>query len=369
MTSTDTTLEELGWSAEFRAHLDALDPPGLVPARVVRQDPYSYWVATGTDTLMAELAGHLRPGGPGKPERPAVGDWVAVELRGAGEPALIQALLRRRGGFERQQAGTMTGVQVVAANIDTVFVVMGLDGDFNLRRLERYLALCWHSGAAPVVLLNKADLSEDPEAQVAAVRSVAIGVDIHALSAKQGAGFEAVERYLGVGRTVAFIGSSGVGKSTMVNRLLGTERMAVADVREDDAKGRHTTTHRELVVLPGRGVVIDTPGMRELQMWGDAASLRGAFPDLEDLAESCKFRDCAHETEPGCAIRAAVAAGDLDEARVRSYLKLGRELALAAERQSQASKREVRLRAKKQGRLYKAVAKHSRRRKETGRQD
>lgn len=363
------TLEELGWTPEFQDHLTALAMPELIPARIVRQDPYSYFVMTETATVMAELSGRLRPGGGEAQDRPAVGDWVAVMPHEEGETALIHALLPRRGGFSRQRAGTVTGAQVVAANIDTVFIVMGLDGDFNLRRLERYLALCWNSAASPVVLLNKADLSEDLDGQTAEVRSVAMGVDIHALSAKQGDGFDAVEGYLGKGRTVAFIGSSGVGKSTMVNRLTGSETMAVGAVRGDDDKGRHTTTHRELIVLPGRGVVIDTPGMRELQMWGDEDSLRGAFADIEDLAQTCKFRDCAHESEPGCAVREAVQSGTLDDGRFQSYLKLKRELAHTAMRQSEASKREERLRNRKFGRMVKAIQKHSRKRKETGSQD
>ena len=343
--------------------------PDLIPARIVRQDPYSYFAMIGEATVMAELSGRFRPGGEDEQDRPAVGDWVALLPHDEGDTALIHALLPRRGGFARQRAGTVTGAQVVAANIDTVFIVMGLDGDFNLRRLERYLALCWNSGAAPVVLLNKADLSDDTQARIAEVEGVAMGVDIHALSAKQGDGFDAVEGYLGPGRTVAFIGSSGVGKSTMVNRLLGAEAMAVGAVRGDDDKGRHTTTHRELFVLPGRGIVIDTPGMRELQMWGDEDSLRGAFPDIEDLAQTCKFRDCAHESEPGCAVLAAVESGAVAADRFQSYQKLKGELAYMALRQSEASKREERLRSRKQGRMYKAIQKHSRRRKETGRQD
>ena len=363
------TLDELGWTPEFDTHFQALDMAGLMPARVARQDPYSYFVMTGEGTVMAELSGRFRAGGAEDQDRPAVGDWVAILPREDDTPVLIHALLPRRGGFSRQRAGTVTGAQVVAANIDVAFIVMGLDADFNLRRLERYLALCWSSGAEPVVLLNKLDLCDDAEALKEEAESVALGVAIHMVSAKGGEGFAALESIFGPGRTVAFIGSSGVGKSTIVNRLLGSEAMAVGAVREDDSKGRHTTTHRELFVLPGRGVVIDTPGMRELQMWGDEDSLRGAFADIEDLTEACKFRDCAHDSEPGCAVRQAVEAGDVDEARFQSYLKLKRELELSALRKSEASKREERLRTRKQGRMYKAIAKHSRRRKETGRQD
>lgn len=360
------TLEDLGWTPEFRDHFDMLEMPDLVPARVIRQDPYSYWVMTENATVLAELSGRLRPGGAEGQDRPAVGDWVALLPHGEDETATIHALLPRRGGFTRQKAGNVTGAQVVAANIDIVFVVMGLDGDFNLRRLERFLALCWNSGATPVVLLNKTDISENLEAHIASVEEVALDTDIHALSAKQGDGFDAVEGYLEAGRTIAFVGSSGVGKSTMVNRLVGAERMAVGEVRGDDDRGRHTTTHRELIVLPGRGVVIDTPGIRELQMWADEDALRGAFPDIEELGQSCKFRDCAHESEPGCAVRGAAKSGAVSEKRLRSYMKLKREVALLAARKSEASKRDERLRGKKLSKMYKAVSKQSRKRKEPG---
>lgn len=357
------TLEDLGWTPEFRDHFDMLELPDLVPARVIRQDPYSYWVMTETATVLAELSGRLRPGGADGNDRPAVGDWVALLPHKAEDTATIHALLPRRGGFTRQRAGNVTGAQIVAANIDTVFVVMGLDGDFNLRRLERFLALCWNSGAVPVVLLNKSDISDNLESHITAVEEVALNTDIHAISAKQGHGFEAVEAYLEVGRTFAFIGSSGVGKSTMVNRLVGGERMAVGAVRGDDDRGRHTTTHRELIVLPGRGVVIDTPGIRELQMWADEDALRGAFPDIEALAQTCRFRDCAHESEPGCSVRGAAGSKLVSEKRLRSYMKLKREVALLESRKSESAKRDERLRGKKLSKMYKAVSKHSRKRK------
>ncbi len=208
------------------------------------------------------------------------------------------------------------------------------------------------------------DISENLEAHIASVEEVALDTDIHALSAKQGDGFNAVEEYLEAGRTIAFVGSSGVGKSTMVNRLVGAERMAVGEVRGDDDRGRHTTPHRELIVLPGRGVVIDTPGIRELQMWADEDALRGAFPDIEELGQSCKFRDCAHESEPGCAVRGAAKSGAVSEKRLRSYMKLKREVALLAARKSEASKRDERLRGKKLSKMYKAVSKQSRKREE-----
>ena len=356
------TLHDLGWSAVFGESFDRLPMRDVVAARVARQDVQSYNLLAADGPLTAGLAGRLRRDGPARGATPVVGDWVAVTPLPDG--GVIRALLPRRSAFSRQVAGGVTGEQVVAANIDTVFIVTGLDGEFNLRRLERYLTVASVSGATPVVLLNKADGCPDPAARLAEVGAIASGVAAHTMSALDGAGLDAVQRYLGRGRTVAFIGSSGVGKSTIVNRLAGPDRMAVAAVRRGDDHGRHTTTHRELVVLPGGGMVIDTPGMRELRIWeGGEEALRGAFADIEDLALTCRFADCAHETEPGCAIRLALETGALDAARYGSYLKIRQELDRATVRQGEAARREERLRGKNTTRLHEEIAKHGRRRK------
>jgi ribosome biogenesis GTPase len=224
------------------------------------------------------------------------------------------------------ETGGKTDEQVLAANIDTVFLVSGLDGDYNVRRLERYVTVAWDSGAVPVIVLNKADLRDDIEEVVEEVESVAFGVPVLALSAAENTGMEQLTEYIKPGKTAAFLGSSGVGKSTLINRLLGEEKLKTTEVREDDQRGRHTTTHRELLLLPEGGIVIDTPGMRELQLWADDEGLSRTFPDIEALFEQCRFRDCTHNSEPGCAVKQALDDGSLDRKRYQNYLKLQKEL-------------------------------------------
>ena len=335
------TLEALGWNGFFAAHFAEVAEaaaPGLLPARVIEQAGL-YRVATGAPVspgppgppgdieLLAEPAGRLRREAreSDASSLPAVGDWVAIRAPEAQGTARIEAVLPRRSAFTRRAAGRRHERQVVAANIDTVFLVSGLDGDFNPRRIERYATAAWDSGARPVVLLNKADLSDDLYARVAEVEDVALGIPVHAVSALTGAGFESLAPYLTPGGTVAFLGSSGVGKSTLVNRLLGREAQAIAAVRESDDRGRHTTTSRALFVAPGGWLLIDTPGMRELQLW-EGEGLNAAFADVEDLAAGCAFRDCRHAGEPGCAVLEAVERGELSPGRLESYRKLQREL-------------------------------------------
>jgi len=342
------TLDILGWRASFASAFNALSDPSLQPARIARQDKNRYRIYTSEGLHPALLTGTLLKTGPW----PAVGDWVAVETRPGGEPAVIRAVLPRFSVFSRKKAGDTTQEQVVAANVDTLFLVSGLDGDFNIRRIERYVTQAWNSGATPVILLNKADRHPYPEAARAEVEATIFGVDVHVLSAADGTGIEALEPYLKTGQTVALLGSSGVGKSTLVNRLLGREVMKTAAVREDDSRGRHTTTHRELFLRPEGGLILDTPGMRELQMWGDEEDLTGAFGDIEDLAVDCRFSDCTHENEPGCAVCEALEDGHLNPAHYQSYLKLRRELAYLQRRQ-QETDHEERRRGKKFGKIMK----------------
>ena len=313
-------LEELGWDAFFA---DAFEPHGknnLLPARVSARHH-------GPCELFTELGpmGGLPSGKLSDEELPAVGDWVAVRPVPGEKKAMIEAVLPRRTGFTRKEAGTRTVTQVVAANVDTVFVVTAFGFDLNPRRLERYLTAAWDSGASPVIVVNKSDLADDPEAELLEVEPVVIGVPVHSVSAFTGAGLDALEPYLGSGRTIALLGSSGVGKSTLVNHFAGRELLATAHTSAG-GRGRHTTSHRELVPLPAGGVLLDTPGMRELKLWADEEVLDTTFGEISELAARCRFSDCGHEGEPGCAVREALGNGTLAEERFTSYRKLQREL-------------------------------------------
>jgi ribosome biogenesis GTPase / thiamine phosphate phosphatase len=306
-------------------------------ARVVAHHRDRYVVHLPTGDANAHLPGRLRHSISSAEELPAVGDWVTVTVH-AGDPpvATIQGVLPRRSAFRRKTAGDVTAAQVVAANVDVAFIAGALPDDVNLRRIERYLTLAWESGATPVVLLTKADLVDDANASIRDVRSVAPGVEVIAISAIDGTGVDAVAAMLGPGVTAVLLGSSGVGKSTLVNALLGEERQRVGEVR-NDGRGRHTTTHRELIELPGGASLIDTPGMRELQLWSAADGIEETFRDIALLAEECRFRDCAHVTEPGCAVIAALEHGALDPARLESWRALHRELAYLERRQDAAA--------------------------------
>jgi ribosome biogenesis GTPase len=319
-------LEELGWGPFFAEAWSALASDGRVPARVVVAHARTLRVRGGGGELLADTSGRLRHDALGPEELPAVGDWVALERdSGRGRP-VVHAVLPRRTAFVRRAAGDHTVQQVLAANVDTVFLVMGLDRDYNPRRIERALVLAWESGADPVVLLNKADLCADVETRRSEIEAAAPGVPVRVIAAKPGEGLEALQPWLQRGRTVALLGSSGVGKSTLVNRLLGEDRQKTRAVRESDQRGRHTTTHRELVILPAGGLLLDTPGLREIQLWASEEGLASAFGDIEALAPGCRFRDCAHDAEPGCAVRMAVGEGKLPEERLASYRKLRAEL-------------------------------------------
>jgi len=346
-------LEALGWTDAEAASFVAYSGRGLVAGRVTREHTHIYTVRTAAGDLLARVAGRLRHRAGGRRDYPAVGDWVAVApAHGRGT---IHGVLPRRTRFSRKMAGSRTDEQVVAANIDTVFLVAGLDRDFNLRRLERYAILARESGAAAVVVLNKADIADDLGAAVADVARVAPALPIVVVSARTGQGLDALGAYVQPGRTVAFLGSSGVGKSTIINALVGESLLATRDVRARDGRGRHASTSRQLVVLPGGGLVIDTPGMRELQLWEVTEGLVETFDDIEALAAECRFRDCRHRGEPGCAVQAAVDAGSLSAGRLESYRKLVDEMAQLAVRQGERA----RLEKKRQDKvIHRAARKH-----------
>ncbi len=319
-------LSEYGWDGAFEAQFASYAGDGLAPARVIRQLRDLSTLVTARGELPGEVSGRFRHAARGPADYPAAGDWAAVKAFSGGQ-VLIEAVLPRRSAFTRKAAGEAVEAQVVAANVDTVFLVSGLDGDFNLRRIERYVTAAWSSGAEPVIVLNKADLRPDLDDVIARTAGAAPGVPIVPASARDERGLEALAPYLLPRKTIAFLGSSGVGKSTMINRLLGEARFLTSAVSDAAAgRGRHTTTVRELVRLPGGALLIDTPGLRELQLWADDDGLDRTFDEIDQMAARCRFPDCGHEQEPGCAVRAAVEAGDLDRRRWESYLKLRLEL-------------------------------------------
>ena len=324
-------IQSYGWRDALQRQFEPHAARGLIPGRVIVQQRGLYRLATEAGELAAEVSGRFAHEA-GEVGFPVTGDWVACAPRPREGAATIQALLPRSSLFVRRTAGpgAATG-QAVAANADLALLVASLNADLSPRRLERYLATAWESGAQPLVVLTKADACTDVAAQVAEIESVALGVEVHAVSALTGQGLDAVAAHLAPGLTAVLLGSSGVGKSTLVNALAGETLMAVGEIREDDARGRHTTTHRELIRLPSGALMLDTPGMRELGLWEAEAGLAVVFGDVEReiaaLAVACRFRDCGHRGEPGCAVQGALADGRLAEDRFRSWLKLQRELA------------------------------------------
>ena len=341
-------LEELGWDADWASRFEQLEDDNLLPARVAAHHRGSYAVWSADGELRARAAGRLYYAHDVGAPLPAVGDWVAIARIGGG-PATIAAILARRSAFVRKHAGKDSTEQVLAANVDVALLLAGLDDDFSLRRLERYVATAWESGAEPIIVLTKTDLCGDVGEAVLSVESVAIGVPVYPVSNVTAEGLESLATRLEPGRTAVLLGSSGVGKSSLLNSFVGAELMATRTLAADGT-GRHTTTHRELVQLPGGALVIDTPGLRELQFWeGDLSS---AFADIETLARECRFRDCAHLHEPGCAVHAAVDDGRLELERLRSWRKLQRELEAIAAR----SDKRLRLARKKRWKGISQVA-------------
>jgi ribosome biogenesis GTPase / thiamine phosphate phosphatase len=358
----------LGWDPGWADTFQPYAAQGHRPARVIAVHKETAIVrdgGSGSDRS-ATVSGRFRYDALAPSDYPAVGDWVALEPTrpetGPDDPVIIAAVLPRRSAFvrnaadaSRRTAGNLVDAQVIAANVDIAFLVAGLDRDFNLRRLERYLAVAWSSGVSPVIVLNKADVAQDLEGRLVAVEAIAPGVPVVILSALTGDHLADLGRHLHQGGTSVVLGSSGVGKSTLVNALLGEQRQATGAVREDDSRGRHTTTHRELFVLPGGALLIDTPGIRALEVAGADEGLATAFDEIADLATRCRFSDCRHEDEPGCAVRDAVAIGTLSADRLASHRKLERELAHAERKGDPRARAEERRRWKA---ISKSVDRH-----------
>lgn len=327
-------LTDLGWCSFFENHFKQYQNQDYSVMRVIRENREKYIACNESGEFSCEVTGKFRFETNNKSKFPTVGDWVVASIVPNEKKAMIHAVLPRQSIFSRKAAGEITEEQPVAANIDIIFIITGLDLNYNLRRIERYLSIAWESGAVPVLLLNKSDLCPETEQRKQEVESIAMGVDVYTLSAHNQKDLEKLNKYIKARKTVAFLGSSGVGKSTIINSLLGTDRLKVNKVSELGSRGGHTTTFRELIVLPDGGMVIDTPGMREIQVWGDEEGFKQVFEDIKELSSDCRFNDCTHENEPGCAVQEAINNGSLDQKRFGSYLKLKKEFAYLTDRQT-----------------------------------
>jgi ribosome biogenesis GTPase len=331
-------LAGLGWNADLMAAFESHADKGLVPGRVSLEHNHVYRVLTADGEWLAETAGRVKYEAADRRELPAVGDWVAVRPDERHGRRLIRAILPRARTFSRKVPGRRTREQVLAANVDTAFLVVGLDAPPKPRSLERYLVLARQGGANAVIVLNKTDACDTVEAARRRALPLAGSTPVEAVSARTGEGLDRLRAWLRFGQTIVLLGQSGAGKSTLVNSLLGEEHLATGDVRGWDARGRHTSVHRQLLVVPSGGVLIDTPGLRELGLWEADDAVADTFADVEALAAECRFRDCRHDREPGCAVRLAVEQGTLDGSRLEGYLRLARERAVLTDRQDELAR-------------------------------
>lgn len=357
-------LNEYGWNTFHETNWNEMKNDlkinKCVPGRVVLEHKRMYRVITSEGEWLAVCSGSMQYDAEDRRDFPAVGDWVAVERMPGEERGIIHAIFPRTSLFSRKVAGYTIAEQIIAVNVDIVFLVMSMNQDFNARRLERYLVAAYDSGATPVIVLTKKDLCDDPSYYIDEAQHIALGADVFAVNNVTGEGTRSLTSLLEDGKTAALLGSSGVGKSSLANVICGDGAMAIQDIREDDAKGRHTTTHRELIKIPTGGVLIDTPGMREFQLWDNNESLDSGFKDIESLALACKFNDCQHNNEPGCAVQDALASGNLLEDRYASYLKLQKELAFLDRKMDRAAQVEERKKWKK---VTKNIRNHSAKKK------
>ncbi len=341
------TLKELGWNSFFENNFQNYRNNGLIPARILVEQKSELIVFSEKGELTAKLAGKIRHKAQSKSDLPIVGDWVALRQLHDG-PAIIEAILPRQSqivriasGMRKKRIGRISEEQVIGANIDTIFIVTGLDRDYNIRRIERYLTLVYNSGAIPVVLLNKSDLCSDIDEKLSEVESIAIGVPIHVLSATGEDNLQILQQYFSPGKTIALLGSSGVGKSTIINKLLGYERQKVREISESVGKGLHTTSNRELIFMPGGGIIVDNPGMREITLSVEDENIGDTFQDIEKLAQKCRFNDCQHQREPGCAVKQAIEDDELVSERFLNYQKMKNEMKFIEDRKELGSRKAV----------------------------
>ncbi|SCY34246.1 ribosome small subunit-dependent GTPase A [Alkaliphilus peptidifermentans] len=341
-------LKMLGWNDFFQEGYNNSQSEGYEMGRICVEHKHIYRIYTRIGEVIGEISGKMRFHANGMNDYPAVGDWVLINLREEEKKATINGIIPRKSKISRKVAGNETEEQILAANFDTVFIVSSLNKDFNVRRIERYLIMAWESGGSPVIILSKADLCDNIDEKIEELLPIALGVPIHIISSVDGIGMREIEQYFGMGKTVAVLGSSGVGKSTLINHLAKKEVLEVQNIREVDDRGRHTTTHRQLVILPSGGIIIDTPGMREFQLWDGDEGVNDTFEDINSLALNCKFNDCSHEAEPGCAVKTAIKDGNLLESRYKSFKKLEKELIHFEKRKNELE----RINNKKKGKKY-----------------